>query len=262
MTIGAYILIEPSTGYFYIGSSENVEARIERHYRALLQGTHHCIPLQQVWNQSQHLEPQIYATNTREEAYELEQALIYAHSYNRDDMLNVGLGVKGGDNLTRNPKREQIIRSMTTTLNQTLAQMPPDVRKEKWGRPGSSNPMHGRTHCDEVRQKLSEVHRGNQYALGSKRTDEQRQRLSKIASERIGDRNSFFGKTHSEETKEKIRAAKIGSGSPSNALKVSVNGVVYDSVKKACDGEGISYPTMVKRINSPDPKYSTYYFVS
>lgn len=261
MPIGAYILLEPNTGCYYFGSSEDVEKRIARHYKDLRSGNHHCQPLQQIWNQHPHLEEMVYPTQDREEAYQLEQAFIQANSFNRDGMVNVGTGVRGGDNLSRNPRREQIIASITHSLRQRISSMNPEERKQTWGRPGEINPMFGKTHTAEVRLAVSEINKGNSYALGSTRSPEMRQRLSEIASERKGEKNPFFGKSHSEETKEKIRASKIGQGSPVNAMKVSVNGNVYDSIKKACEGESISYPTMVKRINSSHVKYANYFFV-
>lgn len=262
MTIGAYVLIEPNTGYYYFGSSEDVEMRIERHYRDLSSGQHHCQPLQELWNKHHQLEQEVFPTDTRDEAYQLEQAFITSNSFNQTAMLNIGLGVRGGDNLSRNPNRTEIVKKITGSLNERIGDMSPEERREKWSRPGETNPMFGRAHTDEVRQRLSQLSKGNQHARGAVRSVECRQRLSESASSRTGERNAFYGKRHSDETKDRIRQASIGKGSPTNALKVSCNGVVYDSVKKACEAVGISYPTMVKRLASTDPKYSNYHYVS
>ena len=40
--------------------------------------------------------------------------------------------------------------------------------------------------------------------LGIKRSEETKQKLSKIASQRVGEKNSFYGRQHSAETKNKI----------------------------------------------------------
>jgi group I intron endonuclease len=52
---------------------------------------------------------------------------------------------------------------------------------------GAANPMFGKTHTPEIRQRLSDVNKKN-----------------------IGEKNAFFGKTHTAETKAKISAARAG----------------------------------------------------
>jgi group I intron endonuclease len=60
---------------------------------------------------------------------------------------------------------------------------------------GEGNPMYGKTHTQEVRDIISETHKGR------KHTEE----FCKYRSELYtGDKNPFFGKTHSDETNEKI----------------------------------------------------------
>jgi group I intron endonuclease len=56
---------------------------------------------------------------------------------------------------------------------------------------------------EETKRKLSEVHKGNQYALGNRLSDETRRKLSDIKK---GKKSGFAasGKKHSEETKRKM----------------------------------------------------------
>lgn len=257
MTIAAYVLFEPNTNSYYFGSSGDVDKRIAQHYSDLRAGRHHCAPLQRLWNQYQHLDPIQYPCRTREEAYECESALITSNQ-DSTNLLNIGLQVRGGDNLTRNPRREEIIERRTNTQSRLYEEMGPEARRVKWGRSGESNPMFGKTHSEEARRKISESHSDEQSAqrlAAYKSSEVYRKALSEAASGRIGEKNSFFGKSHSEESKEKIRQAKLGS-KPSNAMKVSINGTMYDSVREACVSVGISYPTMIKRLKSDDPNYS------
>jgi group I intron endonuclease len=255
MTIAAYILTDPISGFEYYGSSENVEVRLDRHFRDLQANQHHNSRLQELYNAGRVLDKIIFESSTIEDARETELAFINSHQGSWR-MMNIGLGVNGGDNLSNHPERERIISKISESVRTRMAQMSPEDRKEKWGRPGASNPMFGRTHSEEVRLASSKLHRGNTHALGNEWSPEARAKLSKIASERTGDKNPFFGKTHSAESREKIRQAKLGGGPPTNAMKVMVKGIVYNSVKDACDGVGISYPTMAKRLKSDDPDYS------
>ena len=55
---------------------------------------------------------------------------------------------------------------------------------------------------EESRRKTSEKLKGRQLALGSRRTEEHKQRIS---IERTGEGNPMFGKTHNEDTKQRMR---------------------------------------------------------
>lgn len=86
--------------------------------------------------------------------------------------------------------------------------------------------MTGKTHSLETKQKMSDSQKGKRNSLGHKhteetklkisnalsgmkRTDEQRQHISKNHADVSGEKNPMFGKRHSPETIEKIRAAAI-----------------------------------------------------
>ena len=64
--------------------------------------------------------------------------------------------------------------------------------------------------------------------FGEEKAKQIKEILSKCASEKIGERNPFYGKHHSEETKKKISEARKGSVPP-NAKKVEYNGTIYES---------------------------------
>ncbi|MBO5130866.1 MAG: hypothetical protein J6B61_01260, partial [Romboutsia sp.] len=69
--------------------------------------------------------------------------------------------------------------------------------------PGDKNPMHksNYTFTEEHRKKISEKAKGNKRALGLKRSQEVRDKISKSLS---GDKHPNYGKPRSEETKKKI----------------------------------------------------------
>ena len=91
---------------------------------------------------------------------------------------------------------------------------------------GKNNPMFGKTHSEEARQKISvaaknisnETRHKMSIAkigkagpmLGKTHSEETKKRLSEARKNLIGDNNPFFGKTHSEETRQKLSKAQTG----------------------------------------------------
>ena len=249
-------LLKTSCNKVYVGSTGELLKRIKRHKHELSLGKHHNANLQEIYNAGTELSLSTIRCVDRDQAYALEQRFI-------DDLmelgvaLNIGIGVRGGDNLSLNPGRDDILKRMAETLRGTLSAMSPEDKKMKWGQPGNLNPMYGKTHTDEVKERLSKFHRGNKWALGVKRNEEQRKRLSEIASERIGTKNPFHGRKHTVETKARIAAAKKGN-LPANTNRVSINGVIYASQAEASRQLKVSGGTITFRLNSKNPKFSEY----
>jgi len=69
---------------------------------------------------------------------------------------------------------------------------------------GEKNPMWGKTHTQEVREKLSNLHKGKILS------EETRKKMSESAKKR----KSQKGRKHSDETKEKIRQHNVGEKNP------------------------------------------------
>lgn len=253
----AYVyLLRTSCNKVYVGSTGELKKRIDRHIHELSLGKHHNANLQELFNAGTELSLSTIRCTDRDQAYALEKRFIDSFM-EIGVVLNIGIGVKGGDNLSLNPRREDIIAKISETLRGNLSAMSPEDRKLKWGKPGELNPMFGRTHTDEVKERLRVASTGNTYALGAVRSDETRQKLSVIASLRVGSKNPFHGKNHSNETKEKLREANSGK-LPINTNQISIDGVIYHSQAEAARQLGVSGGTITFRLNSKNPKYSEY----
>ena len=259
--IGTYTLTDVKTGKFYVGSSGDVEKRFKRHYSDLQAQRHHCPGLQELWNSNGALRQTVYPTESREDAFELEQDILDRFK-DAQQLLNVGMSVRGGDNLTRHPRRDEIVESIKRSIVQKLVSLTPLEKKQLFGNPGSRNGMYGKTHTVEVRAKLAELHRGNKYCLGLKRSDEQRRQISEMAKARVGHLNAFHGKKHSDETKLRLsEIARARGDLPGNSKPVSVNGVLFESLTEASRQLQVSPALMVYRIRSKLPKYKDYFYV-
>jgi len=251
-----YLLTVRETDEFYVGSSSNLKKRLETHFHQLKTGKHHNLNLQSRWNSGNHVDVGYYACRTRDEAYKLEQNIIDDH---RDSslLLNIGLGVRGGDNLSNNPKRASIIEKIKTRLGERYQSLTDEERKRTWGRKGESNPMYGKTHSVEAREKISKANVGHSRGRGRKLPEWQRTLLSEKAKLRTGDKNPFHGKSHNEETKRKLSQASLGR-KPVNTNRIEIDGIVYASQADAAKALKVAGGTITFRLKSKNPKYSSY----
>ena len=197
---------------------------------------------------------------TEEEAQKYE--LSYLEDENiRDKLYNLHYNSSGGDMLTYHPNREEIIEKINKTQKEQISKMTKEERQVKWGQNGEKNGMYGRTHTDEVKQLISNLHKGNTYNIGRKASQETKQYLSKIRKGKYtGKDNPFFGKHHSEEVKQKLREYKYGN-IPTNARKVQINGKIYTSATEAGRQLNVCTATILHRIKSSNPKFANYFYV-
>lgn len=245
MTIGVYKITNVVNGKYYVGSSFEIEKRFWRHINELEKGVHHCIHLQRAWNKYG-VDAFIFEIakecDTEAEARDLEQTYLDTEY---DTLYNTSKVSSGGDLISYHPNRGEIVAKMAESLNERYNSMSAEERAEKYGSKG----MYGKHHSEESRNKMSEAAKGNQFAKGSIRTEEQKARLAEIASQRTGESNGFFGKHHSEETKRKIAESRKGI-MPPNTKEVDIEGVTYPSASKAAKALGVATATVLNRIKS------------
>lgn len=252
---GVYRIKSMSTGMVYFGSAENMVVRRSTHLRDLRQGKHHNRPLQELYDLHGEQDLRFFVVKRYvdvADARDHEQRLIRNNRY-ANVMLNISLGVNGGDNYTRHHDKPGVIKRRQESIRKTVDAMSPEERQASWGRAGEDNGMFGMTHTAEVKEQLAALTRGNQRARGGKWSAEARAQLSAFASTRTGEANSFYGKKHSEETKKRQSEIKKAAGrKPRNRLRVSINGVEYDSLDDAAKGEGVSVYYIRKWLQSDD----------
>lgn len=256
--VGVYTLSDQKTGKFYVGSSQDMEKRIKRHLKDLEKGRHHNVLLQGLYDQDRVFLLSFLPTKDREEAYCIEQDMMDLY-LDSPLLLNIGRGVRGGDNVTSHPDKGAVLEKISQGCARRLKSLTPAERKMRWGRPGSLNPMYGRTHTEETRKFLSENAKGGPGPRGHKRSEETKRKLSEVAKQRLGVKNPFFGKHHSEETRRKLSEQRVGS-KPANSRKVEVNGLIYDSVTGASRALNVSPALVIYRLKRP-AKYPGYSYV-
>ncbi len=232
---GIYRIVNVINNKSYIGSSKNIIRRWYFHKSALKNNRHHCIYLQRSWNK--HGKDSFKFEIIAEIPFISEEHLLAKELKVIKERLpeyNIG-AVGGGDNLTNNPNRDDIIRRIVASIKNRVSKMSDEERKRIWSRPGKSNPnWRGGTSspkCDTCNKQLH--HGRKKCSLCSK----------------LGEHNPFYGKHHSELTKNKLKIANKGK-LPPNLRSVKLDSIVYPSVTEASRQLNVCPATILFRIKS------------
>lgn len=194
---GIYCIEHIESGKKYIGSSIDITRRFCIHRSSLKHNKHHCAYLQRAVNKYGIEAFAFYvveetAFETIDELQELEKKYIETAEV---ELYNIG-GVGGGDNLSKNPNKADIIARRTQTNLKNFLALTEEERKEKYSRPGETNPnwRHGKR-----ARKLCPI--CQEIAIGgSAKTC-----MACQTYDRSGSKNSFYGKKHTKETIDKLR---------------------------------------------------------
>ena len=158
---------------------------------------------------------------------------------------NIGIKSSGGDNLSRNPNKDEIIKKISNSVKKKYDLMTEEEKKEKYSKPMEINPNwkggvsyvycecgkrigYGHNHCNQCRPRSNE-------------------------------NNPFFGRTHSEKTKNKFRERMLGND-PINRKEIVINNINYTSYNDASNKLDIPTTTIRWRCMSKNPKYKNYHF--
>lgn len=133
----------------------------------------------------------------------------------------------------------------------------------------------GRKASDETRLKMSERNKGdNNHFYGKKHTNETKAKLAEYS----GDKSSMYGKSHtdevkkylsyinkgrnvSDETKEKLKIVNSGIRNH-GSICVSVDGIVYESIKFFINIYGCCRNTVERRCLSSDDVWSGWLYIN
>ncbi len=103
--------------------------------------------------------------NSREEMFAMEAQIVDEEFLKRDDVYNLCLGGLGGDHWSYLPNREEIIEHKRRSAIKYHAKLTKEEKTEKFGRCGDKNPMHGKTHTNDTKNKIGELNCKYTYIL-------------------------------------------------------------------------------------------------
>ena len=257
--IGVYKIFNSKSGRYYIGYSVNIEKRFKTHKYKLSNNCHDNIFLQRAYNadgEGCFNYEILHQCETEEEAKEVELSYLQDLSI-RDTIYNLNFNNSGGDLLSHHPDKDAIREKIKDSQKETMLKMTSEERKLKYGKKGEKNGMFGKTHTEQVKNKLSKIHKGNTYRKGILLSNETKQKMSEFAKTRTGEKNPFYGKHHSQETIEKIKQKSLGR-LPPNTIKININDIEYESISEAARQLNMAAPTVLWRLKSKNPKFDNY----
>ena len=230
----------------YIGSSKDVSKRFKTHLRSMKNGTHHSIYLQRAFDkygEDNFNFSVLYELNERDDLFAFES--LYINEFKPE--YNVG-SVGGGDNLSNNPKREEIIENMKISVRLRYDSMTSEERKKIYGKSGDLNGnwkggkevTHKKCGCGVFIQK--------HYNTCLKCRD-----IS-------GVKNPFYKKKHTIETLKRLSEANKGK-TPVNIIGVIANNITYESLSDCAKAYNITKGGMHYRVNSKLKKWEEYRYV-
>ncbi len=208
MTSGIYKIINVLNNKFYLGSSLNIEKRFKRHFNDLRLKNHHSIYLQRSFDkygETNFTTEIVEEINSgKKDLIKKEQEYLDYYLINNYKTYNVSKNASGGDLISYHPNRSEIIKKNSNSTKQRYVDNPDLLIKASLNMMGEKNPMFGKTHSDEARQKISKASTGR---IGSRLGSITSKEIKKIQSEfwkgkRIGEENPFYGKKHNDKTKE------------------------------------------------------------
>lgn len=239
--IGIYRIKNLKNKKCYYGSSKNIEKRWRTHLNNLKNGKHHNIHLQRSWDKygEDNFVFELVEECNETILLELEQKYL-----DLNPEFNIGIKSSGGDNLTKNPNKEDIVRKMTQSVRKRYELMSEDERKEKHSQPMDKNPnWKGGTsfkYC-ECGVKISPT---NNSCINCR--------------DKSGDKNPFFGKQHTEETKRKLSEFRKGTYNGEQNIPIIIDDIEYRSAGEASKLLNIPMVTIRWRVKSKNKKFDNY----
>ncbi len=239
--IGIYRIKNKINNKCYYGSSKDIDKRWKRHIKDLKNKKHHSILLQRSWDK--------YGSDAFlfeiVEVCDIELLLKIEQKYlNLEPEYNIGKKASGGDNLTNNPNREEIIYKITRASIDRNNNLSDNEKIERYSKPMDKNPnwKGGITY--------------NYCKCGKRIT--YKALTCKKCQDIIGVNNPFYGRETSKENKKYLSELFKGKQLHNNNIEIIIDGIEYISFTDAGKKLGILWATIRHRCLSKNPKYINY----
>lgn len=245
--VGVHKLADTSRSRRYLGSGDRLKAAIKKYGR------------------KNFTRITLAEFSCSEDAYLAEAEMVTQEFINREDTYNISLGGREGRPLTPESKakigsahkgklvseetrRKLSIANKGKKISEehrakiVAAHSKPETKaKIRAANSGANNSLYGKHHTEATKAKIAATNKGQ------KRSPETKAKLKIIAANRKG-------RVDTEQAKAKRSAKLMGAGTPSS-LPVIINGVYYESIKRAANILKINDSTIQYRIKSNSLKW-------
>lgn len=209
---GCYLIRHKVNGMFYVGSSNNLAARLVKNLSALRNNCHKNRNLQTIYNNDPHFEIVYKVTETVAEANKLEQAIVTSH---KEDVLLLNIA-----------KENVLLTRQGVCLSEAHKAILLESNKN-------------RVVSDETRTKLRESH------LGNKLTEEHKEKLSSIHKARL---SSEEGKRSHAAGIAKLKHAVYCDGILYSSMSEAARSLGVDITTILYRCKSSNYPTFYKMV--------------
>lgn len=227
----------------YIGSTKEIVKRRNRHFNDLKNNKHCNVYLQRAYNKYGEDILDFFVL-AQVEVLSQKELLDIEHDYilEYEPEYNIG-SVGGGDNLSKHPNKQDIIKRRSKALKKYLESLTAEERAQKYGQKMelNGNWNGGKCYCSCGNKKSSVA------------------KTCGKCRDRSGKNNPFFGRKHSEETKKKLSEANKGK-IPLNARKIMAEGKLFNSIAEAARYYNLSNGTIHYRLNSSSSKWKDFQY--
>lgn len=243
MTAGVYKIVNRVNGSFYLGSSKHCEKRLRDHRNSLNRGDHHNVVLQRAWEK--------YGADVFDFVIVLKtQRFLQAEARMLKTLsprYNIGRDACGGDNLTLNPRRDEIIKQMTLSIIKRMSDPAERERRRVASRGKNNSNWKGGVSIKKCKCG-KRINVNNERCMSCRDVS--------------GSKNPFFGKAHSVESR-RLNALKHLGNKPSNERPVIIEEKRFRSVTDAARRLHVCPATVIFRIKSRhwDYKYEQNFLV-
>lgn len=239
--VGVYRIKNIINENCYYGSSKNIEKRWENHKNKLRKNKHINKILQRAWDKygESNFLFEVVEECEKKDLYSCEQKYL-----DLNPKYNIGKESCGGDNISKNPRKKEMIKKITKSVRDRFSNMSEKEKKEKYSRPLDKNPnwKGGVTYV---------------YCKCGKRIGCEHKNCNKCRP-RSEEKNPFFGKKHSEETKTKLSENKLGKYNGEQNIPILIDNVEYRSAGEASKKLSMPMVTIRWRVMSKNKKFDNY----